>query len=88
MVDDKIGKGEVGRQCAETSGVQIVWSKALRTTAGTAKWKANRHVGPDGQTVYSRHRAVIQLSEKVVDCEGMSSWVHALHDYSRLIYAA
>ena len=77
-IDDKIAKGEVGSKCANTGGVQIVWSKTLRTTAGMAKWKLEKLRLPNGHVAMgdhelagqARHHATIELSEKVVDSEG------------------
>ncbi|CAZ83692.1 unnamed protein product [Tuber melanosporum] len=76
-VDDKIANGEVGSKCANTGGVQIIWSKTLRTTAGMAKWKVEKLRLPDGHVAMGgheladrvRHHATIELSVKVVDNE-------------------
>ncbi|PWW72124.1 hypothetical protein C7212DRAFT_287225 [Tuber magnatum] len=76
-IDDKIAKGEVGLKCASTGGVQIVWSKTLRTTAGVAKWKLEKLRPPNGHVAMggheladrARHYATIEISEKVVDSE-------------------
>lgn len=76
-VDDKISGGEVARKTASTGGVKIVWSKTLRTTAGTAKWRMEKPQNASGQVRPGdpslsdrvRHHATIDLSEKVVDSE-------------------
>lgn len=76
-VDDKISGGEVARKTASTGGVKIIWSKTLRTTAGTAKWRMEKLQNASGQVPLGdptssngvRHHATIDLSEKVVDCE-------------------
>ncbi|KAG0642849.1 hypothetical protein HOY80DRAFT_1101880, partial [Tuber brumale] len=80
-VDDKIAKGEVGSKCANTGGVQIIWNKTLRTTAGMAKWKMEKLRLPDGHVAMGgheladrvRHHATIELSVKVVDSEGRAN---------------
>lgn len=77
MVDDKISGGEVAKKTASTGGVKIVWSKTLRTTAGTAKWRMEKSQNTSGQVQLGdpslsdgvRHHATIDLSEKVVDNE-------------------
>lgn len=76
-VDDKISGGEVARKTASTGGVKIVWSKSLRTTAGTATWRMEKLQNAAGQVSLGdplssdrvRHNATIELSEKVVDSE-------------------
>lgn len=76
-VDDKISGGEVAKKTASTGGVKIIWSKTLRTTAGTAKWRMEKSRGTSGQVQPGnpslsdsvRHHATIDLSEKVVDSE-------------------
>lgn len=76
-VDDKISGGEVAKKTASTGGVKIVWSKTLRTTAGTAKWRIEKLQNTAGQVQLGdlslsdrvRHHATIDLSEKVVDSE-------------------
>lgn len=76
-VDDKISGGEVAKKTASTGGIKIVWSKTLRTTAGTAKWRMEKSQNPVGQVQLGdpslsdkvRHHATIDLSEKVVDSE-------------------
>lgn len=76
-VDDKISGGEVAKKTASTGGVKIVWSKTLRTTAGTAKWRIEKSQNTAGQVQLGdpslsdrvRHHATIDLSEKVVDSE-------------------
>lgn len=78
-VDDEISNGEVARKTASTGGVKIVWSKTLRTTAGTARWRMDKLQMPSGHVDLGdplaadrvRHHATIDLSEKVVDSQGM-----------------
>lgn len=77
IVDDRISNGEVARKTASTGGVKIVWSKTLRTTAGTARWRMEKLQNDLGQVSLGdplsadrvRHHATIDLSEKVVDSE-------------------
>lgn len=77
VVDDKISGGEVAKKTASTGGVKIIWSKTLRTTAGTATWRMEKLQNTSGQVSLGdpmssdrvRHYATIDLSEKVVDCE-------------------
>ncbi|CAE6510375.1 unnamed protein product [Rhizoctonia solani] len=49
----------------------IEWSKKLNTTAGRAHWKRIR----DANGNVARHDTRIELSTKVVDCEGFSDTV-------------
>jgi hypothetical protein len=79
-IDEKVGKGEISQKTAATGGVKIVWSKTLRTTAGTAKWRAEKLQNISASaamehplsTARVRHHATIELAEKVVDSQGSS----------------
>ncbi|RPB15256.1 hypothetical protein P167DRAFT_483094 [Morchella conica CCBAS932] len=76
-IDEKVGKGEISQKTAATGGVKIVWSKTLRTTAGTAKWRAEKLQNISASaamehplsTARVRHHATIELAEKVVDSQ-------------------
>jgi predicted SprT family Zn-dependent metalloprotease len=73
-LDTKITGGKISELAASTSGVQIIWSKKLNTTAGRANWKREtiESLCPvDGKIpppTY-RHHAAIELAEKVIDDE-------------------
>lgn len=79
-IDEKVGKGEISQKTAATGGVKIVWSKTLRTTAGTAQWRAEKLKNVSASaakehplsTARVRHHATIELAEKVVDSQGSS----------------
>jgi predicted SprT family Zn-dependent metalloprotease len=74
-LDQAITSGQVSEMAAATGGVNIIWSKTLKTTAGRANWR--REVIKPIQTnidriqsaVTHRHFASIELAEKVIDDE-------------------
>ncbi|KIX06898.1 uncharacterized protein Z518_04874 [Rhinocladiella mackenziei CBS 650.93] len=78
-LDTKVANSQLGKLASSTGGVQIKWSKTLRSTAGRANWKRSvikpsgspvkdtEQIGP-GVTV--QHYATIELAEKIIDCEG------------------
>jgi len=69
-LDNKVTGGQIASKTALGGGVKITWSKKLKTTAGRASWeKINKPV--TRQLVTYRHIASIELSEKVIDDEGM-----------------
>ncbi|ETN37860.1 uncharacterized protein HMPREF1541_07483 [Cyphellophora europaea CBS 101466] len=81
-LDDHVTAGQLQRLSASTGGVQIKWSKTLRSTAGRANWRRSV-TKPSGspikgspvkgmvgdQKVKVEHFANIELAEKVIDCE-------------------
>lgn len=73
-VDEKTANGRIAALAASAGGIQIVWSKKLRSTAGRANWKretlrAKNADGTVSATTY-RHHASIELAEKIIDDEG------------------
>ncbi|MCJ1425743.1 hypothetical protein MMC29_003643 [Sticta canariensis] len=72
-VDEKITNGQVAALAASAGGIQIVWSKKLRSTAGRANWRKEtlRTKHPDGSVSIKsdRHHASIELAEKIIDDE-------------------
>ncbi|KAE8147530.1 SprT-like family-domain-containing protein [Aspergillus avenaceus] len=69
VLDDLVTDGEIQKLTEETGGLAIIWSKTLQTTAGRANWKRERTRTQDGQTSPSKHRASIELAERVIDDE-------------------
>ncbi|KAL2421361.1 hypothetical protein ABEF95_005500 [Exophiala dermatitidis] len=82
-LDANVANGRLGELSASTGGVQIVWSKTLRSTAGRANWK-RAVTKPSGSPVKAgntadasrlasgikiQHFASIELAEKIIDCE-------------------
>ncbi|GAB1317634.1 HMG box-containing protein [Madurella fahalii] len=69
-LDTVVTGGKLAELTASTGGIQLVWSNKLKTTAGRAHWKGEtiRTGGPEG-TTKRKHRAWIELSDKVVDNE-------------------
>lgn len=73
-LDSVITQGKLAELAASTGGIQINWTNKLNTTAGRANWKREtvRTTPPGGVgevTVKHRHRASIELAEKVIDDE-------------------
>lgn len=81
-LDEHVTAGQLNTLSASTGGVQIKWSKTLRSTAGRANWRRSvtkpsgspvkgspvkGMVG--GQKVKVEHFANIELADKVIDCE-------------------
>lgn len=72
QLECKVGSGLISKWTASTGGIQIVWSKRLRTTAGRALVR-RRRVQRDscpGEKSTTGYTATIELSEKVLDNEG------------------
>lgn len=82
-LDDNVTGSRIAKMSASTGGVQIVWSKTLRSTAGRANWKrtvtkpsgspikgnpASKEVEKQAGVVV-QHFANIELAEKVIDRE-------------------
>ncbi|KAE8166140.1 SprT-like family-domain-containing protein [Aspergillus tamarii] len=76
-LDDRVTGGRIQEIAEETGGVQIIWSKALQTTAGRANWKREKlrtegTLGTEPQTPggsLSKHHASIELAERIIDDE-------------------
>jgi predicted SprT family Zn-dependent metalloprotease len=76
-LDTNITSSKLSTLSATTGGVQIIWSKTLRSTAGRANWRRTvvKASGspvkgasvPEGSKV--QHYASIELATKVIDCE-------------------
>ncbi|GAA5979850.1 hypothetical protein JCM11641_002717 [Rhodosporidiobolus odoratus] len=50
-------------------GIEVVWNKRLRNTAGRASWKTIKHHSPSKSLTTTRHLASIELATKVTDTE-------------------
>lgn len=76
-LDATITQGQLGELAASTGGIQVTWTNKLNTTAGRANWKretvrtrtSSADGGAEVVTVSHRHRASIELAEKVIDDE-------------------
>jgi predicted SprT family Zn-dependent metalloprotease len=75
-LDTHITSGKLSRLSASTGGVQILWSKNLRSTAGRANWrrtvtKPSTKPGQEEDIKASivQHYATIELAEKVIDSD-------------------
>ena len=71
-VDRIITAGRVHELAATTGGVQLVWTKTLNSTAGRANWRkeTTKTKKLDGTTeITYKHRASMELAEKVIDDE-------------------
>ena len=71
-LDKTIAEGKISEMAAATGGIQIIWNKKLKTTAGRANWKREkiRDLQPDKSTrTWFKHTANVELAEKVIDDE-------------------
>lgn len=80
-LDKYITNSKISEMSASTGGIQVIWSKTLRSTAGRANWRrtVNKPSGspvkgnPDSQTIEKQpgvivhHFASIELAEKIID---------------------
>lgn len=72
-LDQIITAGQVSEMAASTGGVNIIWSKTLKTTAGRANWRreatksSQQDMNDPLPTITYRHYASIELAEKVID---------------------
>lgn len=77
-LDAQITCSQLSSLAASTGGVQIIWSKTLRSTAGRANWRrtVTKSTGspikinttiPEGPGVTVQHFATIELASKVID---------------------
>lgn len=68
-LDASITSNQIRDLAASTSGVQIIWSKTLNSTAGRANWRREstrtRHADGTTSTAH-KHHASIELAEKVI----------------------
>jgi predicted SprT family Zn-dependent metalloprotease len=93
-LDMHITSGKLSRLAASTGGVQILWSKNLRSTAGRANWRRTitkpsagslTKLGQENDVKASivQHYATIELAEKVIDSD--SRLVNTLaHEFCHL----
>ena len=92
-LDANVTSGKLSSLSASTGGVQILWSKNLRSTAGRANWRRTVTKPPQGpqSSVKARpepkpliqHYASIELAEKVIDSD--SRLVNTLaHEFCHL----
>lgn len=70
-VDKKVGKGRVEKALEENGPVRIVWTKLLRTAAGTARWRVDRYEDPEGKIYKVENFATVELSDRIIDNECM-----------------
>src|SRR5947209_4376395 len=79
-LDTHITSGKLSRLSASTGGVQILWSKNLRSTAGRANWRRTVTKPSTGSSTKPgreeevrpsivQHYATIELAEKVIDSD-------------------
>lgn len=77
-LDSEVAKSQLSKLAASSGGIQIIWSKTLRSTAGRANWKrtATKISGSpikggitEGPGIKIEHFASIELAEKIIDCE-------------------
>ncbi|KAH9207907.1 hypothetical protein DL95DRAFT_481773, partial [Leptodontidium sp. 2 PMI_412] len=71
-VDELVADGKLAAKTTWTEGVQIIWTKRVRTTAGQAIEETVTSDSSDDsgtESTINRHRASIKLSEYVVDDE-------------------
>lgn len=96
-LDEKVSDGILARLSQSTGGVEVIWSKNLRSTAGRANWRRTvtktstgsylksdhaRTVAEAGD-VKVQHYASIELAEKIIDNE--ERLVNTLaHEYCHL----
>lgn len=80
-LDKYITNSKISEMSASTGGIQIIWSKTLRSTAGRANWKrtVSKPSGspvkgsPDSQSIEKQpgvvvqHFASIELADKIID---------------------
>ena len=76
-LDLNVTSSKLSNLSASTGGVEVVWSKTLRSTAGRANWRRTI-TKPTGSPVKGssvpedckvQHYASIELATKVIDCE-------------------
>ena len=92
-LDANVTSGKLSSLSASTGGVQILWSKNLRSTAGRANWRRTVtkplqgleslvKARPEPKTL-TQHYASIELAEKVIDSD--SRLVNTLaHEFCHL----
>ena len=64
-IDEKVGNGFLANHYAESGGIQLVWKRKFRTTAGMAHYGNNKSLLSDGTVVRTPY-ANILLSEKLL----------------------
>lgn len=87
-VDMAITNGRIAELSSNTGGINLIWSKTLKTTAGRANWRREQirlRTGPlpTDTCVEIRHHCSIELAEKVIDDEERLYNVLA-HEYCHL----
>ncbi|KAF3049965.1 hypothetical protein E8E11_004599 [Didymella keratinophila] len=75
-LDSTIAGGRIDALAASTGGIQLIWSKTLKTTAGRANWRREViriKTSPGGAVpafhTETRHHCSIELAAKVIDDE-------------------
>ncbi|KAF1928916.1 uncharacterized protein M421DRAFT_420147 [Didymella exigua CBS 183.55] len=75
-LDTTICSGKISNLSASTGGIQLIWSKTLKTTAGRANWrreviriKTSSPGSPPAFRTETRHHCSIELAAKVIDDE-------------------
>jgi SprT-like family len=96
-LDEKVSDGILAQLSQSTGGVEVIWSKNLRSTAGRANWRrtvtktstGSSLKGDNARTVAQagdvrvQHFASIELAEKIIDNE--ERLVNTLaHEYCHL----
>ncbi|KAF3942077.1 hypothetical protein ABW19_dt0203417 [Dactylella cylindrospora] len=76
LLDDRVNKGAINRLTTETGGIQLVWTNANHTTAGTCETRAHR---VENKITY--FTCTVRLEEKV--CDSFERIKHVLaHEYT------
>ena len=90
-LDSTIAGGRIAALAASTGGIQLIWSKTLKTTAGRANWrreviriKASASGAAPAFRTETRHHCSIELAAKVIDDEARLYNVLA-HEFCHLL---
>jgi predicted SprT family Zn-dependent metalloprotease len=90
-LDSTIASGRIAALSASTGGIQLIWSKTLKTTAGRANWrreviriKTSASGAAPAFRTETRHHCSIELAAKVIDDEGRLYNVLA-HEFCHLL---
>lgn len=88
-LDETICSGTIGRMSETTGGIQVIWSKTLKTTAGRANWRREvirlkTSCTPPTYTTETRHHCSIELATKVID-ESTRLYNVLAHEFCHLL---
>ena len=74
-IDATVMEGKLAASTAKTSGVKLIWSGRLRSTAGNAHWKPTRGIAPHNGV--EQHNLSIKLSPSIITDEGIDGFEYA-----------